>query len=127
MKVAEALATGQDVVVNADGQAEVAGIALPGLPEGVVALGYKNLKRGDFWMQGEVIRQSNGGDTTLRVLTVRPSPGYRMIYSITLGQYVSTRIFEAPKEYVAHFKAKDAFEEEVILALQSYAGFVRFG
>lgn len=83
MKIAEALATGQDVTVKSDGSAELTGVNLPGLPDGVVAVAYRDAEATEFTIWDGNIRTTTFG----KQLIVKPATGYEFAYQVTMNRY----------------------------------------
>lgn len=126
MNSAEAIATGQDVVVNPDGSAEAKGIDIPGLPEGVVAVAYRVPKSGEFALgtRNELSRLNESWKWP--ALIVKPAPGWEFRYSVTENCYRRVRPWVTAKRIIGHFLVTDSQEEEAVRALKSTPGFDRF-
>lgn len=125
MTVAEAMATRQDVVVNPDGSAAPAGIELPGLPEGVLAVGLRVPVEGEFMWGGDGPSSWNKS-WTFPALVVKPAPGWNFVYDITKDRYRPVRAYPAPKLILARFSVKDSHEENLVRNLQDLPGFAGF-
>ncbi len=124
MKIAEALASSQDVTVNPDGDCELAGVSLPGLPEGLLVVAFKRIEEGEFGFTGQGIIGGPLGMGPLFI--IKPDKGWVFKYDMTRAIYNPARAFDEPKDILIRFRVKDTVQEVAIRRLSADPLFVQF-
>lgn len=125
MEVKEALASGQDVTIKPDGSAEMAGVSLPGLPEGLLVVGYREAENGDLVLYGGVVKTAVS-KTFGPQFIVKLAPGYGRVYDILRDEHHIVKAYDKPKEIVVRFCVRNTAEEVAIRQASRDPLFVRF-
>ena len=120
MNSAEALASGQDVIVKPNGDCELAGVSLPGLPEGMLLVGFREANEGEFAFHDGFAKQWPKG---FNGLIVKTAPGFDFFYDILYGRYVPRKLYTRPKHIAVHFVINNSSEEDAVRNLKKFPGF----
>ncbi len=123
MNSTEALASGQDVTVKPNGDCELAGVSLPGLPEGLLLVGYREPTMNEAVLFDGTIR-FDLPKTSGPQLIIKSAQGYRFKYDIQTNEYFVVKLYDVPKRITARFDVRDVKEEEEVV--RSIKGLVSF-